>query len=249
MRIGANRFTNAPLALKVHASLVLLAAILVWDRHRPGSWAGIALVAIVLWPLLNGSHLVWWVEVVAVAYALATVLGVRRELATSPVELSPFVDAPLLAVLAAILGAALLLLFLPSVRSYRVRDRKLRSLGSVVGVVLISAFPASALGVNARIPSTAIALPAWGGTLIGENPARGIAFYAVERGHDVCLVAVATHGGVAGCHGRTVLERRAEAVPDACVPYHITQPRGAFAVPPAVEKRFCLLVLEGPLPR
>lgn len=241
--IGPNRLTTAPLALKAHALLVLLAAFMVWDRHRPYSWVGIVLVAIVLWPLLRGSRLIWWVQVAAVVVALGRVYETQTHVSGIGVDLSTFVDGELLGALAVVLAVAGVLLFLPSVRSDLDRDPRLGRIGLVVGVVLIASFPTMGLAVDNRLPSTYQLGEIAGGTFLGSDPAHGIAYFATRRQTETCLVAVATHMHRPECHDADSLRWNQlgdnTVTADACVPRH-------FEVPPSVERRFCRMALVTP---
>ena len=240
--IGPNRLTTAPLALKAHALLVLLAAFMVWDRHRPSSWVGIVFVAIVLWPLLRGSRLIWWVQVVAIVAALGSAYETQTHVSRAGIDLSTFVDAELLGALAVVLAVAGVLLFLPSVRSNLDRDPRLGRVGLVVGVVVIASFPTMGLAVENRLPSTYQLEEIAGGTFLGNDPARGIAYYATRRHAETCLVAVATHMHRPECHDADSLRwnklRDDTVTADACVPRH-------FSVPASVERRFCRFVAKG----
>jgi hypothetical protein len=237
--IGPNRSAATPRALKAHAALVLLAALIVWDRHRPGSWVGLVLVAIVTMGLLSRSLLMWWVQVVAVGFALSSVYETHIQVSGAGVDLSTFVDPSRLLALTVLLAVAGALLFLPSVRRSRERDPRLGRTGLVVGVLVIASFPAMGLAVENRLPSTYGLGEVAGGSFLGNDPDRGITYYATWRKAGTCLVALATHMTRTECQNARSLHWNKltfrNITRDACIPPD-------FEVPAVVEDRFCRLV-------
>jgi hypothetical protein len=225
------RLSAPPLALKIHAALVAAAAVAIVDPERSGWWAGPAFVVIVLWPLLRGSRLVWWVQVVAVFSAAAQALDARDRVRHGSDGLGVFFDESTLLLLAATLTLAWVLLLLPSVRRY-CRDDPRAPRGSIwlaVAVLTLTGFPTMALGVDSWMPA---AQNATRGVFVGGNREHRVAFYVEERSGEVCWSILWIDGATNSCTGKKQLARYpypfaaqgfvADVVPDRVVAVDVT---------------------------
>ncbi|HEV2755396.1 MAG TPA: hypothetical protein VG318_06430 [Actinomycetota bacterium] len=207
LRTIITRLTAPPTALKVHAALVLATAFAVADAERGGWWAGPIIVGIILWPLMRGSRLIWWVQLIAVAGACMQAVTVRGRVVAAGDGTAMFVDETTLLVLATALASACALLLLPPVRRYcRDDPRSSRSaLGLVVAVGMLASFPTMALGIESWLPSDE--LIANSGVFVGGDPEKRVAFYVQPEGRDVCLSIVSMDGSGEGCQERQGLLR------------------------------------------
>lgn len=147
------RLTEAPLALRAHALLVLLAAVLIGAGHG-FLWFSIVFVAIVQWWLLGGSRLTWWIEAAGVGLSLAGLWNAWG-LVTHDAELAAFVSATTIALAAVLLATAWVLLLAPAARAHCEYSPRspLGALGLALAVVFGGPFTAGALSVEPRLPN------------------------------------------------------------------------------------------------
>ncbi len=183
------RLTAPPLALKVHAGLVLAAAFILADTNRPWWWATVAIVAILLWPLLRGSRFVWWVHLVGIGFVLFGALRAYFMVLDGPPGYEVFIGLRFVVVVTALVPAWLLLLH-PAVRAYcRTDPVRRNAVVFALGVWLLSGFPSLAFGVH--VPSDDVLERTPGAVFVGGDRRGPVAFYVSERGSRICLVALA----------------------------------------------------------
>lgn len=200
------RLTAPPLALKVHAALVLTASFIVRDSGRGGSWFGPVAVVVLLWPLLRGSRFVWWVQLLGLGIVLVAAGGAYGKIVDGPPGFDVFVDLPTYVAATTAVGAAWLLLLLPSVRRYCSEHPRRSAFVFVIGVYLLASFPAMAVGLDSRVPSPLQVEQTQGAVFVGGAGDAPIAFYVADRRHRTCLVALAPGSTVRGCaHERRLL--------------------------------------------
>jgi hypothetical protein len=194
------RLAAPPLALKIHALLVLAAAFLVTDPREPWWWARAAVVLILLWPLLRGSRFVWWVQIVGLTFALLGAVTSYRQVIDGLPGMSVFVDVTTFVALTAAIALAWGLLLLPDVRGYCSTDPVRRNaFVFALGVSILSSFPAAALGVTARLPSRGMLEDTSGAVFVGSDERGPVAFYVGERGGRVCLVVLQPQSSSRSC--------------------------------------------------
>ncbi|MDQ3913784.1 MAG: hypothetical protein M3285_02870 [Actinomycetota bacterium] len=192
------RLTAPPPALKIHAVLVLAAALLLSDTRVPWWWARPAIVVILLWPLLRGSFFVWLVQLVGLGFVMIDAVMDYRTVANGPPGYSVFIEVPAFFAVTAAVAAAWLLLLLPTVRGWCRTDPGRRPAVVVgLGVWIVSSFPSMALSVEVPSPDVIERTP--GAVFVGSDPREPVAFYVSERGQRVCLVALAPRSTSRSC--------------------------------------------------
>jgi hypothetical protein len=223
------RLTAPPLALKVHAALVLAAGVLVSTADVRGwAWTRIAILAIVLWPLLRGSRLVWWVQLIALLSALWSLYSVYRQTIEALPGLSTFVDERALLIAGLLLGAAVTTLLLPQTRKYaREEPGTLRNaLAFGFAALILASFPASALGIDAGIPHWRSLDYARRGTFLGADPRGPVAFYGDREGELLCLITIEPHSTGRSCSGSGGFRKpgvsRSEDLLEGLIPKSVT---------------------------
>ena len=192
------RLTAPPVALGIHAVLVLTAAAVLADTSRPWWWAGPVAVVILLWPLLRGSRLLWWVQLVGLGFVVAGALTAYRTVVDGPPGYSVFIRPPEYIFVTAALVAAWLLLLLPAVRAYcRADPVRRNAIVFALVVWLVSGLPSLAFSV--RLPSDDILERTPGAVFVGGDPREPVAFYVGERDSRICLVALAPRSSSRSC--------------------------------------------------
>ncbi|MDQ4125576.1 MAG: hypothetical protein M3134_08255 [Actinomycetota bacterium] len=194
--------SRAPWTLKLHALLVLGAALLAPDHDAGFWWTPAVLVALGAWWVLWGSRFAWWVQAVAVAAGLYSVWNVWWSLAAGESALYVFVPpATLLAVTALLVVAAVLLLVPPS-RAYCAdrTDGPRSAAGLALGALFMGTFPATGLSLDSRLPSKGSA--EWTPNLVFVGAVEGerVALYVGGAADERCLVMLAPRSSSRSCH-------------------------------------------------
>lgn len=195
------RLTEAPLALKAHALVVLLAWSLIGGGYG-ALWFSILVLAIVQWSLLGGSRLTWWIEAAGVGISLAGLWGAWG-FVTQDAELSAFVSTTTIALAALLLATALALLLTPAARNhcdYSTRS-PLGAFGLALAAVFVGPFTAMALSVEPRLPSRGEALERIPNRVyVGTDHGAPSVFYVGGLSDKRCVVILEPRSSSGSCY-------------------------------------------------
>jgi hypothetical protein len=200
--------SRAPLALKLHALLVLGAALVAPDHDAGGWWAGVVFVGLTVSWVLLGSRFGWWVQAVALAGALTGILGVWWSYGDGTRSLRVFVPPVTLTALTLMLVGAAALLLLPGTRAFcsNRSDGPRSSAGIAFGALFMAWFPAVGLSVESRLPSDGEAQRTSDLEFVGHDDGAPTAFYLGRSDGDHCLLALEPRATSRSCQRRLGLD-------------------------------------------
>ncbi|HYO61689.1 MAG TPA: hypothetical protein VEU29_07305 [Actinomycetota bacterium] len=198
------RVMGSPLALRAHALLVLATATMLGGGEWPRAFY-IFVVVIVMWGLLGGERVAWWIELSGVAFALAGLWGAWQRVIGIE-GLSAFVSPTVIALSGALLFAAGVLLLTPVVRRHcDVTPRApLGAVGLALAAVFVGPFQAMALGVEGRLPTRSNSLTTPNLVHVGTDPGAPSVFYVGGHSRDVCIVVLEPRSSSRSCHSRNL---------------------------------------------